>query len=52
MSRYFVIYLGTSYGCCANTASVYLHLVVHSKTPMVVSKKPIPPPQNWFPKFY
>lgn len=52
-ARYFVIHLWTDYGCCTkNTASATLHLIVHSKTPMIVQKKHIAPPPNWSPKIY
>lgn len=29
-----------------------LHLIVHSRTPMIVEKKQMPPPQNWYPQVY
>lgn len=51
-ARYFILHLETSYGCCATTAFAKLHLIVHSRTPMIVEKKDMPPPQNWYPKMF
>lgn len=52
VSRYFVLHLYTSYGCCANTAESVLHLIVHSRTPAVVEKKKLTPPSSWNPQVY
>lgn len=52
VARYFILHLYTSYGCCANTAESVLHLIVHSKSPVVVEKKTLPPPSVWNPKVY
>lgn len=35
-ARYFLINLTTEYGCCANTAAAVLHIIIHSRTPMIV----------------
>ena len=52
VARYFLLHLYTEYGCCTNTAQAVLHLIVHSRTPMIVQKIPMPPPQNWNPKLF
>lgn len=52
VARYFILHLYTEYGCCANTAESVLHLIVHSKSPVVVEKKKIAPPSVWNPKVY
>ena len=52
VARYFLLHLYTEYGCCTSTANVALHLIVHSRTPMIVQKIPMPPPQNWNPKVF
>lgn len=36
VSMYYVLHLYTNYGCCANKADAQLHLIFHSKTPMIV----------------
>lgn len=52
VARYYLLHLYTDYGCCTTTAGAILHLIVHSKTPMIVEKKPMPPPQNWNPQIF
>lgn len=49
LGRFFILFLETNYGCCADTAWTGVHLLINSKTPMVVAKKEIPPPQGWYP---
>lgn len=52
VARYFVLHLYTDYGCCTSNAEAMLHLIVHSRTPIVVEKKSIPVPQNWSPQVF
>ncbi len=52
VARYFLLHLYTDYGCCTSTANVALHLIVHSRTPTIVQKLPIPLPQNWNPEVF
>lgn len=53
-ANYFVLHLYTNFGCWVNeekeAASVMLHLVVHSQTPMMPKKISVTPPANWNPK--
>lgn len=52
VARYFLLHLYTEYGCCTSNAGAILHLIVHSRTPMIVEKKPMPPPANWSPQVF
>ena len=49
-ARYFILHVITEYGCCANTANVQLHLIVHSTTPAIIQKMQMPPPTQWNPQ--
>lgn len=50
LSMYYVLHLYTDYGCCANKADVQLHIIFHSRTPMIVRPQIIPQPPNWYPQ--
>jgi hypothetical protein len=47
---YYVIHLYTNYGCCANKAEAQLHIIFHSRTPMIVKPQLIQQPPNWYPQ--
>ncbi len=49
---YYVLHLYTEYGCCANKPNNRLHLIFHSRTPMIVKPQVIPPPVNWYPQHF
>lgn len=51
-AMYYVLHLYTDYGCCANKAEAQLHIVFHSRTPMIVKPQLLPQPANWYPKNY
>lgn len=40
------------YGCCNTKVSAQLHIVVHSKTPIIIERKEMEVPHNWCPKVY
>ena len=49
-ARFFILHLSTSYGCCANTASASVHIVLHSQTPRVSNKSGASKPYRFNPK--
>ena len=49
---YYLLHFGTEYGCCANTADATIHLIVHSRTPIVLQKPHIERPQVWNPQVF
>lgn len=51
-ARYYVLYCYTEYGFLANTAEAMLHLILHSKSPYLLTyNKPTPPPA-WNPQVF
>lgn len=52
VARFYLLSLYTDYGCCTSPAGAVVHLIVHSRTPMIVLKKSLPPPPNWNPQVY
>jgi hypothetical protein len=51
-ARYYMLYIDAAIGCCTQAASTSIHLLVHSRTPIVVERKDMQIPQNWAPRIY
>lgn len=48
-ARYFLMMVSTELGCCANSPSAALHIVVNTASPTVIKQNKMPPPENWYP---
>lgn len=49
VSMYYILHVYTNYGCCTNKDDAKIHLIFHSRTPLIVKSAIIPPPHNWNP---
>ena len=46
---YFLLRFNTEYGCCNDTATNAIHLIIISRTPMITRKMELPKPAVWNP---
>jgi hypothetical protein len=51
-ARYYVLYLDASLGCCTNNATACIHLILHSRTPVIIERRDLDIPHNWTPKMF
>jgi hypothetical protein len=50
IANYYLLTLYTDYGCCTSTANPWVHLVLHSRTPIILRNRETALFPNWSPK--